>query len=173
MPEPENSLNDFGLLIAYLLPGFVALWGVGLVDPTVKAWLGTVPENAPTLSGFLFSTIAALGAGLTLHTLRWLLIDQIHHLTGIRPKQWDFSRFQDRLAAYDKLTENHYRFHQFYGGMILALTWLLAARQVAGKETIVDMADLATLGSVVLFWLGSRDALRRYYRRVGAVLATA
>lgn len=173
MPKPENSLNDFGLLIAYLLPGFVALWGVGLVDPTVKAWLGTAPEHAATLSGFLLSTVAALAAGLTLHTVRWLIIDTIHHRTGIRPKTWDFSLLQDRLAAYDRLTENHYRFHQWYGGMVVALAWLVAARHLAVLSAMPDCTDGGILLLGVLFWLGSRDALRRYYLRVDAVLATA
>lgn len=160
-------------MIAYMLPGFVALWGVGLIDPTVKVWLGTTPQNAPTLSGFLLSTVAALALGLTLHTIRWYLVDRIHQWTGIRPKEWDFSAFQDRLAAYDKLTENHYRFHQFYGGMVLALTWLMIARHLAASTMSPDRIDLAIMAAIVLYWLGSRDALEKYYRRVDAVLATA
>lgn len=173
MPKAENSINDFGLLIAYVLPGFAALHGLAFCMPEVGQWLGALPDNAPTLSGFLYGTVASVAAGLTVQSVRWLVIDSLHHWTGIRPKHWDFSLFQEKLAAYDKLTENHYRFHQFYGGSLVALTWLLAARHLAAMSLHSDRVDVGILLLVVLFWLGSRDSLAKYYRRVDAVLATA
>lgn len=173
MPTTENSLNEFGLLIAYILPGFSALSGLALIMPEVGKWLGALPDNAPTFGGFLYGTVASVAAGLTIQTVRWLVIDSLHHRSGIRPKHWDFSLFQEKLAAYDKLTENHYRFHQFYGGMLVALAWLLAARHLAVQSLHLDGIDVGILLLIVLFWFGSRDALRKYYRRVDAVLATA
>lgn len=173
MPRTENSINDFGLLIAYVLPGFAALYGLSFIMPEVEQWLGASGDDAPTLSGFLYGTVASVAAGLTVQTARWLAVDTLHHWTGLRPKRWDFSLLHEKLAAYDKLTENHYRFHQFYGGMVVALVWLIAARHLAAASLRPEGVDFGLFPLIVLFWLGSRDTLAKYYRRVDAVLATA
>ena len=82
----ETPLNDFGLLIAYVLPGFVALWGFAVLDPDLEVQMLGTGNTQPTIAGFLFSTVAAVAAGLTISTIRWLMIDAIHqpHLRGGR-----------------------------------------------------------------------------------------
>src|SRR5690349_20986113 len=97
----ESSVCNFGLLIAFLLPGFVALWGVGYVSEVVRFWFGDSPDNAPSVGGFLYVTLASIVAGLTVSTVRWIVIDTFHHLTGIAPPAWDFSRLQESVAAFD------------------------------------------------------------------------
>ena len=47
----------FGLVIAYLIPGFLALAGLSPHLPTVQAWLGTLPDESPSVGGFLYVTI--------------------------------------------------------------------------------------------------------------------
>jgi hypothetical protein len=41
----EMSQKNFGLLIAYLLPGFVVLWGISFFSPTVQSWLTGSPPD--------------------------------------------------------------------------------------------------------------------------------
>ena len=36
------SNQNFGLVIAHLLPGFVALWGVSYFSPTVEGWIAAI-----------------------------------------------------------------------------------------------------------------------------------
>ena len=36
------SNENFGLVIAYILPGFVALWGVSYFSPTVESWITAI-----------------------------------------------------------------------------------------------------------------------------------
>jgi hypothetical protein len=162
VPSHETALYDFGLFIAFLLPGFTALLGASYLSPTVRLWIGTVPEQAPTLGGFLYTTIAAIAAGLTVSTLRWLLIDTLHHRTGLCPPKWDFGRLDQRVAAYEQLIAIHYHYYQAFGGMVIALVWLLIARhwQKGFGITSVDILDVGLLLLVLLFLIASRDALR-------------
>jgi hypothetical protein len=75
--------SSFGLTIAYLLPGFTTLCGVAVVSPTVRVWLGATATDSPTLGGFLYVTVGSLTAGLFLSTLRWLILDTVHHWSGV------------------------------------------------------------------------------------------
>ena len=101
----QLTSKNFGLLIANLLPGFTALWGASQFSETVRMWLGTTPSDAPSVGGFLYVTLASIGAGMTVSAVRFLVIDRIHHRTGISEPRWDFSRLSDNVAAYDVLIE--------------------------------------------------------------------
>lgn len=104
-------------------------------------------------------------------TLRWLVIDTIHHRTGIRPPDWDFARLHNRTEAFGLLLDGHYRYFQFYANMVVALAWVLLARHVASATWwAVDRLDVALLGGIALFFAGSRDTLRKYYARAGELL---
>ena len=164
--------KTFGLLIAYLLPGFICLWGVSHFSPTVQSWLGAATQDAPTLGGFLYVTVASIGAGLTASTVRWLLIDTLHHWTGIRAPSWDFSKLQRNVAAFQMLVEIHYRYYQFYGNGFIAIIFAWTLRRVSigflsGGWGLFDVGSLVV--SLVLL-AGSRDTLRKYYARTTGFL---
>src|SRR5205809_4812579 len=108
----ESSVTNFGLLIAFLLPGTIALWGVSFASDVVRSWFGNSSADAPTVAGLLYVTLASVGAGLTVSTIRWCVIDTLHHLTGIHRPEWDYSRLQENVAALDTLTELYYRYYQ-------------------------------------------------------------
>jgi len=81
----EPTLHDFGQLIAIVLPGFTALWATTYVSDALRPWFGLSPPAEPTLGGFLLLGLASIAAGVTVSTLRWLVIDPIHHRTGVQP----------------------------------------------------------------------------------------
>ena len=160
--------QNFGLLIAYVLPGFVTLWGLSHVSTTIASWLGSSSTDLPTVGGFLYVTLASVGAGLTVSTMRWLVIDTIHHRTGISRPAWDYSRLAERTAAFQVLVEDHYRFYNFYSNGLTAI-WLSAALRWSSLSfSALEAAGLLPLS--ILFWLGSRDTLKRYYRNVDHML---
>ena len=119
----ELSGKNFGLVIAYLLPGFVTLWGVSYFSPTVDSWIVTSQQGAPTVAGFLYVTLASLAAGLTISAVRWAMVDTLHHATGIDPPAWDFARLDERLKGFLALVENQYRYYQFYSNMFIAVAF--------------------------------------------------
>jgi hypothetical protein len=115
------SARNFGLLIAYVLPGFVTLWGVGLVSPAVHLWLVGSTAGGPDVSGFLYTSIASIAVGMTVSAVRWATVDSLHAATGLVRPAWDDSRLSEQLRGFEALVENHYRYYQFYANMLVAL----------------------------------------------------
>jgi hypothetical protein len=169
------SYASFGLLIAYIMPGFTVLWGLASVSNTVQSWLGENPSTAPTVAGFFYATLASVAAGVTVSTLRWLLIDTAHHATGIRRPQWDFSRLPASVTGLELLIEIHYRYYQFYGGMMVALVIAFLARRLSAGfwSTPLGWTDLGFVLLEVVFLLGSRDTLEKYVQRGEMLLGAA
>ncbi len=166
--------QNFGLVIAYLLPGFVALWGVSYFSPTVAGWIVASQQDAPTVAGFMYVTLASLAAGVTASAVRWAVIDNLHHATGVVPPAWKFANLEGKLQGYLALIENHYRYYQFYSNMAVAAAFSFSARCLGGGEAFRRLlwpaVGFLVLESVLL--AGSRDTLRKYYTRTQQLLSS-
>ena len=171
----ELSEKNFGLLIAYVLPGFVTLWGISLFSPMVDSWITTSQHGAPTVAGFLYVTLASLAAGLTVSAIRWIFIDNLHHATGVQPPRWEFANLDDRLQGFLALVENHYRYYQFYANSVVAGGMAYATYSSSNNANLCQ-PGWERLGFILLelvLLAGSRDALRKYYMRVERLLETS
>lgn len=168
----QVSDRNFGLLIAYLLPGFVTLWGASFFSEPVRSWLGASSVGAPTVGGFLYVTVASVAVGLMVSVVRWMVVDSLHFMTGIRKPNWDFSRLHERLGAFEGLVENHYRYYQFYSNMLVAIVFTYVARQlsVGTWKGRPDWWDVGFLVAGVVLLVGSRDALAKYHNRAAELL---
>jgi hypothetical protein len=168
----ELSPFDFGLVVAYLVPGFVILWGFSFYSATVAVWLAGPTQNTPTIGGLFYSTLASVACGMIANVFRWAIIDTIHHHTGVRMPRWDFSLLQERLGGYELMVELHYRYHQFFANMLIALVFTYVAYRFApsGSATHFGTMDVGFVIVCVVLYLGSRDALRKYYHRAGELL---
>src|SRR5438105_2045861 len=70
-PDMQSVSNEnFGSLIAYLVPGATALLGGSVFSPLLKTWFSFASEGAPTIGGFLYLTVASLAAGMTVSVVR-------------------------------------------------------------------------------------------------------
>ncbi len=161
MSSRDDFDTNFGLLIAYVLPGFTALQGMPFLSSST-AW-GT--GAGTSLTGFLSGAVEAVAAGLTISTVRWLVIDTIHHRTGLRAPAWDFARLEKNVAAFELLVQVHYRYYKFYANMVVALAWAYIAGGYA-----LGWPGLAYWLLGALFFFASRDALQKYYGRAGRLL---
>lgn len=168
-----NALTDssFRLTASYLLPGFILLESIGFVSPTVRTWLATSSEGAPTAGGFVYATLGSLALGLILSTVRWLLIDSLHHATGIRPPVRDYSKLQDQVAAFNVLVTDHYSYYKFHANMLIALAlgfpiW----RLYTDGPPFPSFRDALFVVLEIILFVGSRDTLWNYYSRLRQVL---
>ena len=162
----ELTTSNFGLFIAYVLPGFTALQGMPFLTDGQAGW-GTVGSEA-TLTDFLSGTVEAVAAGLTVSTLRWLVIDTLHHRTGLKAPRWDFSTLGSGVGALEFLIQSHYQYYKFYANMVVALVWAYVTGGYA-----LGWKGLLYWPLAALFFLGSRDTLRKYYERSGRLLGVA
>ena len=168
----EITSDNFGLLIAYLVPGFTVLLGVSYFSETAAAWLRGASAAGPTIGGFLYVTLASVAAGMTCSAVRFHIVDRIHSWTGISHPRWDFTKLAERIAAYDVLIEIHYNYYKFHANSLVALTVLYFARQSAVRGWSLGIEDIAFLLLGVVFFATSRDNLRKYYTRVAKLLGT-
>ena len=164
--------DSFGLLIAFVVPGFLAILQLGALAEPLQNWLASDIDTAPTIAGFLYATTASVGAGLTASTVRWLALDTIHHRTGVVPPAWTFRHLQSNAEAFLSVVQNHYRYYQFYGNTLIVI--VLGAIAGRGPGVLAGLAPvpalLADLTLIALFAVASRDALRKYYDRAGQLL---
>ncbi len=172
MIDQSNSLNDFGLVIAYVIPGFAFLFGCSAYVHDLHALKQALDIGSLTVAALVILIILAVASGLLVQTIRWLLIDSIHHNSGIKPGSWDFKYLSEQMMAFERLTENHYRFYQFYSGMVVSLVWILGNR-VSRVGALFESTNILLLGLSILMFLGSRDTLRKYYQRLNSILTQA
>jgi hypothetical protein len=171
----QSVTNDnFGPLVAYLVPGATVLWGLRPYSPELQHWFAATPPEAPTLGGFLYLTVAALAVGMTVNAVRWVVLDSIHARTGLLPPDLDFSRLAGREQALALLIDIHYKHFQFHGSMFIATAMAyLSHRASTGFVGQMGGFDVGVVALEVVFFLASRDILRKYYRRTEQLLRSS
>ncbi len=164
MSTPLSNQN-FGLVIAYLLPGFVTLWGVSYFSPTVDSWITASQQGAPSVAGFMYVTLASLGAGAD--GQRRPLGDHRQHPSPVdRPAAagWKFVNLDDKLQGFLTLNESHYRYYQFYGNMFVAAGFTYAAWLVSNGKGLraAGWANVHFVVLEIILFANSRDTLAKY-----------
>lgn len=163
-----NSQN-FGLLIAYVIPGLTSLSGLEHFSDTIASWLKPA-STAPSVGGFLYATIAAIGCGLFVSAIRWMIIDRIHAATGLRRPEWNIVDLQSNIDAFKMLVEDHYRYYQFYANMSVAMAISYSIQRIYAAVELTLAHDVLLGITIVILILASRDTLRKYYERTGELL---
>jgi hypothetical protein len=168
----NDSLDrSFGLVIAFLLPGFLGVVGLGLLSPTLAGWLSGASAGEPGLGAFLYVGLLSLAVGMIASAVRWLVIDTLHHWTGLKRPTLNFSHLQNNLAAFELAVHHNYRYYQFYANTTVSLCGVAACCLAAGRcWSPLFWAGFAAL-EIVLTATG-RDSLRRYYERLAQILGT-
>ncbi|MAT72891.1 MAG: hypothetical protein CMJ58_25705 [Planctomycetaceae bacterium] len=130
--------------------------------------------KAPTVGGFLFATLAAIGAGLALSTVRWAVLDRIHNVTGLAQRGRTPSLTSAELAAYRITVDFHYRYYQFYGSTFVTLAGLMLVppSDELGKLTTTPIGRLSLLAALAVCFAASRDTLEKCYLRGPAAGST-
>lgn len=174
LPRSTRRMNDlirqnFGLLIAYILPGFVVVSGAAFIFPAVRILLMPTLGLADGVESTAFVALATLLAGMSVSALRWLLIDTLHHLTGLKRPVWNDATLQDKLPAFSSIVEDHYRHYQANSNLAVAIACVYIAWRVQ-QPPFVPWADEAFLVIEFLFLATSRDNLRKYYARASRLL---
>src|SRR5437870_4470894 len=142
----EISGKQFGLFIAYLLPGFVGLAGLAPLAPAVGIWLQPDAMGNPGLGPSIYALVAATAFGLVVSCFRWLIVDFLLHQTGLKRPVWKDQRLVERLDAFDYLVEHHYRYYQFYANTTVALMWAYSIHRVMKTSTLLGVGtDLGVI----------------------------
>ena len=172
--------KNFGVIIAFWLPGFLLLWGLSYSSPELSVWLSkSNVANAPTVAGFLYASLASLSAGLLISAVRWLVLDHFLHFWGTfmmpfwskgtssltRPTL-DMSRLADKdiFTAFNGAVENHYRYYQYYSNSLVAVT--ISFVSFAFKDGVALCSKLTFCAIIVgiALLLAAGDSLSKYHK---------
>jgi hypothetical protein len=163
--------NQFGLIVAYLLPGFIGLAGLAPLAPVVGSWLQPLNQTQASLGPPIYALLAATTVGMIVSCFRWLVIDHIHYWTGVKPPIWDDSRLEERLVAFNYLVESHYRYYQFLANSFIAVIWAYAINRLMKTWSLLGIGtDVGILILLMVLFAGSRDTLSKYYIRTGRLV---
>ena len=166
--------KNFGVVIAFLLPGFLFLWGLSFSLDEVSVWLyNSTVNTSPTVGGFLFATLASLSLGLLISSVRWLVIDFILKLTGVKDPGLNYSMLKDKdkYAAFIGVIENHYRYYQYYSNTLVSIVLAFIFYLIFGNENLSTWHYIVIFAIGIALFTGSRDALKKYYERANAILS--
>ena len=158
--------TTFGYVIAYLLPGLTASIGVGLLSRHAGRVFQTVIDEQNLALGLL-GALVALALGLFLTLFRGLIVEEwLWRDDRITAEEHsELSRDEDTYRGYRSIIDELYRYHQFWGGMSIAVPLLIAGVFVRGAA---EMSGLETTGlavGLVLCELGALWAANATYRR--------
>jgi hypothetical protein len=169
----EITDKNFGLIIAFLLPGFLLLWMLSLADiGNSEAWLNSFSD--PSVSGFLYVTLASLALGLIISATRWAVVDHLlgcgFRLFGKPLPKINFSRLRDadKFAAFQGVNENHYRYYQYYSNTLVAFVVGCLTYLARGKEASHATLVIGIVLALILL-AASADCLVKYHARASEI----
>ena len=169
----DVSPFNFGLIVAYVVPGFVILCGFSFHSATVASWLAGPSQSAADRGR---PALRHLGLGRRRHGC------QHGPLGNPRYDSPPHGR-EDSRVGFLPLARSSYRI-RVAGGVplpLLSIWWEYAHRSalcLPGLSYVSGRAGEPVGGGGCRIYyrvrysvLGSRDALRKYYRRAGALLS--
>lgn len=168
-----STERGFGYLIAYVLPGFAVLWGLRPLSVTIEGWFSPTATFPAGIEAIVFVGMASIAAGMAVSAARWLLIDSLLAWAGLVRPEWNDALLAERLGAFEAIVDAHYRYYQFYANMVIALPLSfftsLATKQFPPKSIL--FLGSCFVAVEMLFFVTSRDNLRKYYRRTSRLLS--
>jgi hypothetical protein len=165
----DVTSTSFGLVIAFLLPGVVLLYGLSFWSGDVERLFATFLTAQSTLGLFLMVILAALALGLVITVPRYFFFECFicrHH----RIESALFSKLcvSETLTAFRAVADEHYRYHQFWGGLVVVSPVLYVGWLRAHVAQLSWLAVLGTALGFVIFELFMGAAAALAYRQYGA-----
>lgn len=165
---------DFGLIIAFFLPGFVAVYALGCFSPRISEVFSALLSKDQAFGASFMITVLALSAGLVISGIRAFALDFLHEKTWPSMPDLDYSKLnsEGKLEVFKEAINNTYRFYQFYGNMFVALAFLTCVRygvvgvDIRSQKTVF----LASLLALLALLIQSRATFRNTYETAHEIL---
>lgn len=172
----DVTSTSFGLVIAFFLPGLAAFYSLRYwscdINQLFKAFL-TAESN---LILFLLVAAGALIIGLQIAALRWLLFEEWLCL----PQKLELSSFEKLgaeaklLMAFRAVVDEHYRYHQFWGGTFIVIPilaiGLIKELWSTPKSSYIFLVVFVSVFSEWVTYKAAVMAYERYCTRAKTIL---
>jgi hypothetical protein len=143
----------FGFLIAYLLPGAVALYSLSFWSDRLREVFATVSSAKSDVGLILSLVVASLVAGLVINVFRHHLFERlICRTVRMDPSVYGSLVNEQKLQTFMLVIEETFRYHQFYGNLAVQMPFLCATwlKWYDGGLVQNDAFMLLTAGFVAL-----------------------
>jgi hypothetical protein len=166
----DLTSTSFGYVIAFLLPGLLGLYALSYWSGGIRELLQPALKADATVGPSVILLLIALGVGLWVAAIRFFVFEKFlcrkHHFP---PDLFANLTAEDRLISFKAVVDEHYRYHQFYGGCAVALV-VLYTGWMRGQAYAGQCGRLAliSLGFLAFEWMliqTAADAFRRYVER--------
>ncbi len=177
--QQDQLGKSFGLIIGFLIPGMVGLYGVSLHVETIEGWFSVASTaQSSSVGGFLFVLVASIGVGVFISNVRWLVLER--WIWKREPPKHDASARKGTQTelVYQNLVWQFYDFYLFAANMMFALGLLYLAWLAAEIRTAGLVVDALRMGSPLLLlvpacyvlYRSGKHSLERYTTRRSNVL---
>ena len=143
----DITSTTFGLLIAFFMPGIVALYAVSYWSDQLQDVFQTFITSPSNVGLFFLVLLGGLAIGLQISLVRWIVFEKL--LSGeIKLETKNFSKLsnEDILTSFRACVDEHYRYHQFWGGMVFVLPILHLGW---GLDLVASLSD----GWKIFWWV--------------------
>jgi hypothetical protein len=166
----DLTSTSFGYVIAFLLPGIVCVYGFTFLSDNIRSLLQPTLSGSATFISGLIALLAALTVGLLISGVRFLIFEKLL----CRKHRLDAGTFErlvssERFSVFKAVVDEHYRYHQFWGGFFIALIplyigWLLqqgeSPSHLAICSTVLPFIAIELLAAYCAY-----DSYRKYVAR--------
>ena len=165
----DLTSTSFGYIIAFLLPGLLGLYALSYWPGNVGQLLQPTLQSQSTIGPSLILLLCAVGIGLCVSALRFFAFEKLlcrkHHFP---PDMFAKLHASNKLVTFKAVVDEHYRYHQFYGGCAVALAILYAGWVRRTFRGFTSPFLFITVGFLAFEWLlahTAADAFKRYVER--------
>lgn len=143
----DVTSTSFGLLIAFLLPGLAGLYSISFWSLRIRTVFETFLTAQSNVGLSILVLLAGLTVGLIVTVLRWGIFEcGVSRKYSLGAAEFAKLDSDSKLASFRAAVDEHYRYHQFWGGMFVVFPFLFIG---ALKEYWSAMTD----ARVVLFFV--------------------
>lgn len=174
----DVTSTSFGLLIAFLLPGFVGLYALSFWCSTLRRVFDTFLTVESNVGLSIMVLLAALALGLQVTVLRWVIFEcWICKKDRLVPADFGALGDESKLSSFRAAVDEHYRYHQFWGGMVVVIPVLCLAimweywRDLTKLDVSLCLAALVAVETITA--LAAREAFHKYVTRARHILKGA
>ena len=176
---------DFGLLIAYVVPGVLLLYGIAPFVPQLQELLTAGESQSAVVTGIVIGALSIV-AGMGVSIIRFQTVDRTFSLDipfsnydrypyhrSIPPSEIDYGQLKKEgaLNAYLEAKLSEKRPQQFYGNvlvvaLVVSLVRLLGPLLTDVPRTGTALWIVAAFGAVFVLYPASRHTYSKYVNAV-------
>lgn len=161
----DVTKDNFGYIIAFIIPGFLGLWALSLISPIINTWLTMQTSSFVVIKDVVFVILASLGLGVFESTIRWIVFEKMI-CCRFKQAEPDFSKLKGNLGEFESIVENHYKYHQFYGNCFVVVIFYGIICLIRFSEIISFWSLVLYFVVIIILYVGAKDALLKYQKRV-------